>query len=286
MKSFSLKPYLLFLPSVLFMLLPLYGLLTAVLNSFGRHRGWTLDYYRQIFESKRFVMSLAFSLQTALIATLLSILIGLVLTRSFYPILEKITPRVSVWIPMLFPHFVWGYLVILLLSETGVAAQLLTAAGWISDPQHFPVLTRDPHGIGIILTYVWKEVPLVILMLLPVYASIRPEYYALVDTLGGSVWNRITAVELPHLLPVLMETSLIIFSFTLSAYEVPALLGTTFPEMVSVLSYDWFYGSSWQKRPLAFAAMVSISFVLLVLSFIGYGYLNKARWRAVKGNRS
>ncbi|WP_226585398.1 ABC transporter permease [Halobacillus litoralis] len=277
---------LLFIPALLFMSIPLYGLVTAVSQSLSDSGTWTFDYYRQLFQSERFMASLWFSLRTSLAATLLSIILGMAFTRFFHTLLEKMAPRLTVWIPMLFPHFVWGYMVILLLSETGVLSQLALLTGGIADTDEFPILTRDPYGIGIILTYVWKEVPLVILMLLPVYTSIRPEYYALVDTLGGTAWNRFFTVEVPHLLPVLIETILIVFSFTLSAYEVPAMLGTTFPEMISVLSYDWFYGSSWEDRPLAFASMVCVSFLLLVVSLLMYLYLNKARWRAMRGSRS
>lgn len=283
MKSSKTKPFLLFLPSALFLLLPFYGLLAAVYQSVQKNGALTLEHYQNLFKSDRFLTSVIFSLKNAFIATVLSLIIGIVLTRFFYKYLEKYTPRLAVWLPMLFPHFVWGYMVILLLSESGVISQLLQTGGWLNDSHAFPVFTRDPLGIGIILTYVWKEVPFVILMLLPVYASIKPEYYDLVRTLGGGLWRTFSSVEWPFVLPVLIETFLIVFSFTVSAYEVPALLGTTFPEMVSVLSYEWFYGSSWEKRPLAFAAMITLSLSIILITWAGYAWLNKKRWKAMRG---
>ncbi|MGI8316487.1 ABC transporter permease [Halobacillus mangrovi] len=283
MKLSRTKPLLLLLPSALFLLLPFYGLFAAVYQSLHKNGSFTLEHYQKLLESDRFLTSVIFSLKNALIATLLSLIIGILLTRFFYKYLEKYTPRLIVWLPMLFPHFVWGYMVILLLSESGLISQLLQTGGWLNDNRSLPVLTRDPFGIGIILTYVWKEVPFVVLMLLPVYASIKPEYYDLVRTLGGGLWRTFTSVEWPFILPVLIETFLIIFSFTVSAYEVPALLGTTFPEMVSVLSYDWFYGSSWEDRPLAFAAMITLSLSILLMTWAGYAWMNKKRWKALRG---
>ncbi|RWZ52283.1 sugar ABC transporter permease [Halobacillus fulvus] len=279
MKWSSNKSWLLFLPAVLFLILPLYGLAAAISQSFQQQGEWTLSAYQQLFQSDRFLSAVGFSLEVAFLSSLLSLLIGLLFTRSFYPYLASHTPRLIVWMPMLFPHFVWGYMVILLLSETGVLAQVFTLLGG----DDFPTLTQDSRGIGIILTYVWKEVPFVILMLLPVYATIKPEYYDLVKTLGGGAWSQFKQVEWPHLLPVMIETFLIVFAFTISAYEVPALLGTTFPEMLSVLSYNWFYGSSWDDRSLAFAAMVLLSLFILILTFIGYIYMNKKRFRMMKG---
>lgn len=284
MKLFSNKTLLLLLPALVFLVLPFCGFMTAVMQSLGDDG--PLSYYWKLMDTERFLTSIAFSIRTAGIATILSIVIGLLLTMSFYKVLEQLSPRLRVWIPMLFPHFVWGYMVILLLGESGVFSQIAVIFGWMESQAEFPIWTRDPNGIGIIITYVWKEVPLVILLLLPVYASIRPEYYALVDTLGGNKWNRFTTVDIPHLLPVLIESFLIIFSFSLAAYEVPALIGTTFPEMISVLGYEWFYGSSWDDRPLAFASMVSISIFLLILTIISYAFLNSTRWRAMRGSKS
>ncbi len=283
MKWYKTKAFYLFIPSFLFLLIPMYGLVQAFLQSLRKDGALPFEFYQRLFESDRFLASLGFSVQTALISSLISLVIGVLLTRSCYQLLENYAPRLIVWLPMLFPHFVWGYMVILLLSETGVLSQVLQVSGILSDSGGFPTLTRDANGLGIIITYVWKEVPFVILMLLPVYASIKPEYYDLVKNLGGNSFRQFTSVEWPHILPVMIETFLIIFSFTLSAYEVPALLGTTFPEMVSVLSYDWFYGSTWEDRPLAFAAMVSLSLIILVLTFFSYLLLNKKQWRAMRG---
>ncbi|WP_394220069.1 ABC transporter permease subunit [Halobacillus trueperi] len=282
MKLFKNRTFLLFLPVAIFLMIPFYGFIHAVIQSLGEEG---LAHYEEILSSERFLSSVSYSVRTAGIATLVSIILGLGFTKFFHPLLTNISPRLMVWIPMLFPHFVWGYMVILMLSETGWLPQILAAAGWLENPSNFPVWTRDPEGIGIIITYVWKEVPLVILLLFPVYASIRPEYYALVDSLGGNAWHRFTTVDLPHLLPVLVETFLIIFSFTLAAYEVPALIGTTFPEMISVLGYEWFYGSSWDDRPLAFAAMVMTSLFLLGLTLMSYYGLSRPRWRAMRGDR-
>lgn len=283
MKWYKTKAFYLFIPSFLFLLIPMYGLVQAFLQSLRKDGALPFEFYQRLFESDRFLASLGFSVQTALISSLISLVIGVLLTRACYQLLENYAPRLIVWLPMLFPHFVWGYMVILLLSETGVLSQVLQMSGILSDSGGFPTLTRDSNGLGIIITYVWKEVPFVILMLLPVYTSIKPEYYDLVKNLGGNSLRQFTSVEWPHILPVMIETFLIIFSFTLSAYEVPALLGTTFPEMVSVLSYDWFYGSTWEDRPLAFAAMVSLSLIILVLTFFSYLLLNKKQWRAMRG---
>ena len=47
-------------------------------------------------------------------------------------------------------------------------ARAAAAAGLIQAPADFPLLVNDRWSIGIILTYVWKEIPFITLMLLAV----------------------------------------------------------------------------------------------------------------------
>ncbi|GGF33397.1 ABC transporter permease [Halobacillus andaensis] len=283
MNLYKIKPWLLILPALLFLILPAYGLWAAFSESIKDGSDVTLTYYHQLFTSERFLSSLWFSLYTSLTATLASMIIGIFITRSFAHFLTDSLPRLSVWLPMLFPHLVFAYVIILIFSETGWLAQMLTMIGVLESPGEFPILTRDNYGIGIILAYIAKEVPFVILMLFPVYNAIPPAYYDVVKTLGGSRMEQFKTVEWPQISTVVMEIFFILFAFTLTAYEVPAILGTNFPEMVSVLSYDWFYSGSWEDRPLAFAAMVTISLLITLMAFIGYMYVNRKRMRALRG---
>jgi putative spermidine/putrescine transport system permease protein len=276
MKLFRNKSLvLLLLPGAVFLLLPIYGLVAGAVESFTDNGRFTWNYYTELAGSDRFRASLVFSLRTAFLSTLLAVVIGWWFTRTFAAALTKLPVRVTVWIPMLFPHFVWAYVVILFLAETGLAAYLLTGTGWLESPAFFSRFTNDQQGIGIILTYVWKGIPFVVLMLLPLYAAMKQELNDLVATLGGGRWQKFKMVEWPLILPTTLETFLILFAFTLTAYEVPALIGATYPEMISVLSYQWFYSSGWEERSLAFAAMFFISAVIIFISLAGYSLLKR-----------
>ncbi|WP_173917785.1 ABC transporter permease [Halobacillus sp. Marseille-Q1614] len=277
MNWFKTNPWLSLLPAALFLLLPFYGITAAFIESV-KGNPW-----QHLLESERFFASLWFSLRTALIASLLSLMAGILLSRTFSKELLNLFPRLTVWLPMLFPHLVWGYVVLLFLSETGLWAQFFISMGLIDTSADFPIWTRDPNGVGIILTYIGKEVPFVMLMLFPVYSAIPSAYYDVVQTLGGSRWDQFKTVEWPHILPAVTETFFILFAFTLTAYEVPALLGTTYPEMLSVLSYEWFYNGDWDDRPLAFGALILVSIGIIFSSWLGYLYINRKRMRALRG---
>lgn len=261
-----------------------YGMWSAVMQSMQTVDGrWTLGFYLELFESHAFLTSLQFTLWVTLLSTVLSLVIGLILTRILYRLFQHSSLKIMVWIPVLIPHFVAGYLVFLFLSQSGLLSAFLMQTGIISDRSMFPVLVQDSRGLGIILTYVWKEVPFVILMLLPVYYEIDHRYSLVVRTLGGSMWDEFKTVEWPWLVPILVEVAIILIAFVSTAFEVPYLLGVTRPEMLSVHAFDWFYSGDWSKRPLAFAAMIIPGFVSLILAGLSFKLIQKHRLRLIKG---
>ncbi|PBB06536.1 MULTISPECIES: ABC transporter permease [Salimicrobium] len=272
--SARIKPWLLLTPALLFLLLPLYGLWSAFRLSVYPDGKLTGQVYVRLFSHSDFLLSFLYSLWVAAASTFLSLLIGWFFTRAFVPMLERTGGRLTVWLPMVFPHFVWAYLVLLLFQEGGLVSGLLPGNR---------AYANDPEGIGIILTYMGKEIPFVILMLLPVYLTRNRLYDDLTETLGGSWFSKIRDAELPFVTPVLIETGIIIFAFTFGAYEVPALVGATFPEMLSILTFDWFYSGDWSERPLAFAAMVFLTTVIGVISLLLFHFINKMRRNITEG---
>lgn len=283
-----LKPYLLLLPCLLFVFLFIgYGVFIAVRESVqgsGEFGTWTLYYYQELFNEKAFWDSLFLSLQVTFSATMISLIIGIILTRFLYHYFLKNKWKIFVWIPMLIPHFVAGYLVLFFFTQSGWISSLFFQVGLLETRTDFPVLVLDQHGIGMILTYVWKEVPFVVLMLLPVYYQLDPHYSDLVRTLHGGRWQVFKTAEWPWLLPVVIETGLILFAFIIAAFEVPFLLGVTYPQMLPVLSYEWFFGGDWSNRPLAMAAMVMITAFVLVLSWIGFRLTQNQRYKMMRGS--
>lgn len=279
------KVWLYLLPAVTIILFLVgYGMWSAVVQSIQTIDGeWTFAFYSELLQSETFLTSLKFTFWITLLSTFLSLVIGLLLTRLLYRLFQNSFAKILVWIPILIPHFVAGYLIYLFLSQSGLLSSLLFQIGIIEDRSAFPVVVQDTRGIGIILTYIWKEVPFVILMLLPIYYEIDHRYKEVVKTLGGSRWDEFKTVEWPWLLPVLVEVAIILIAFVSTAFEVPYLLGVTRPEMLPVRAFEWFYDGDWSKRPLAFAAMIIPGIVSLVLAGLSFKLIQKHRLRLLKG---
>lgn len=285
-RQLSIKPWLLLLPSIIVIgSLAGYGIINAVVESLRNWDTgeWTTQYYATLFTDDTFWNSLFHSLYIAIISTAAALFIGLLVTRILYRYFIRNSWKALIWLPMLIPHFVAAYLVILFLSESGLLSSLVFHMGWIKEIEDFPFSVQSQYGTGIILTYVWKEVPFVILMLLPVYYQFNNDYEAVIRTLGGGRWEVFKTAEWPALLPVIMETGLILLAFTMAAFEVPYVLGVTYPKMLPILSYQWFFEHDWSSRPLSMAVMTTTTFFIFILSFAAFWLSQKWRLNLSRG---
>jgi putative spermidine/putrescine transport system permease protein len=162
-----------------------------------------------------------------------------------------------------FPHLVWAVALGLLLAQSGLIARISAALGLIDAPVEFPVLVRDRYGLGIILHYVSKEIPFLVLIVLAVLRTQGATYDLVAENLGASPWQRLRFVTLPLVLPALAAGSALVFSFVFGAYEVPALLGVRYPRTLAVLALEYFANPDLNRRAEGMAISLLISLIIL-----------------------
>ena len=147
------------------------------------------------------------------------------------------------------PHLVGAIGILYLLSQSGVFARLAFATGLIGQPSDFPALIFDPYAIGIIVQYVWKEVPFITMILLANLQSLGADYEAVARSHGASRFQALRFVILPMLRPALMRACVIVFVFAFGAYEIPLILGQNYPAALPVLAYRAFTDVDLASRP-------------------------------------
>src|SRR5690606_1421246 len=123
---------------------------------------FTLKYYKEVLCSKGFLESLKFSLKTSLVSSLIAIVLGILLSYAIFQLKgKKVLVENLYKIPIAVPHLVAALLVYNILSQSGILPRILYGAGLIADQGQFPSLLYEKNGIGIIIAYVWKEIPFV-----------------------------------------------------------------------------------------------------------------------------
>lgn len=235
----------------------------------------SFDAYRNILTSDRFYLSflLTFyiSFTSTVIASALAIGAALILRRHF---LGRSVINFLFQINLTVPHLVGAVGILYLFSQSGFFSRLAYEFELIAKPSDFPAMIYDPLAIGIILQYVWKEVPFIGMILLANMQTFGQDYEAAARSLGANRWQSFRYVLLPLLTPGLLAAALIVFAFTFGAYEIPALLGQNYPAALPVLAYQSFTDVDLNARPEALAMGMIIA-ALSAVMILGYAHLTR-----------
>ena len=234
-----------------------------------------LEAYRSILTSSGFLRSLALTLHIAITSTLISIILavgaGLVLRQNFQG-KKFMTFLFQLNLPI--PHIVGAVGILFLLTQGGFLARLAFAINLIEVPADFPELVFDKYALGIIAEYVWKEVPFIGVVVLAILQSVGDDYEALAQSLGANALQRFRYVLLPLIMPGVLSVSVIVLAFTFGAFEIPFILGKTFPEALPVLAVRNYTNPDLNKRPEAMATAIVISVLSTILIIL---YMNLSR---------
>lgn len=232
----------------------------------------SLDAYRDLLSGagpagREFWPALGFSLWVSLASTGLAAL-GALLVAAALSGRRRTTDSPTLLmlnLNLAFPHLVWAVALSLLLAQSGLLARLAAALGLIDGPAQFPVLVRDRYGLGIILHYVSKEIPFLVLIVLAVLRTQGATYDLVAENLGAGSWQRLRYVTLPLVLPALAAGSALVFAFSFGAYEVPSLLGVRYPRTLAVLAIEFFVNPDLNRRAAGMAISLIISLVTLAV---------------------
>ena len=225
-----------------------------------------LGAYAAILTAPGFLKSLALSLWIATASTVIAAALALaaaLLLRQTFP--GRALVSFLVQLNLTIPHIVGAIGILYLFSQSGSFARLAHAAGLIAGPGDFPALTQDPYAIGIILLYVWKELPFITLILLANLQTLGEDHEATARTLGASRWQAFAHVLLPMLMPGLLAASALVFAFAFGAYEVPLVLGQHAPKALPVLAWQAYTDTDLAARPQAMAMAIVIAGIVLAL---------------------
>jgi len=184
-------------------------------------------------------------------------------------------------IPLTVPHLVIAVAVVFMLAPTGLVSRMAIKLGIIDSSASFPLLINDRCGIGILLTYVWKEIPFITLMILAVLRRSGMQLLDVGRTLKANSWQRFRYITLPTIFPSLGAACLIVFAYTFGAFEVPFLLGQTYPMMLPVWAYKNYSDVDLLARPEGIAAGLVIAGVVIAAIAISQALTQAARRRGV-----
>jgi putative spermidine/putrescine transport system permease protein len=246
----------------------------GALTSFGffsptGENAFTLNHYAALFESGDLLRSFFFTVWVAGVSTALSFGIAFFIALVIHGLPGwNERSRFLIQLPLPVPHLAVAVLAILFLSQSGLASRILFGIGTIETQRDFPELLYDRFGIGIIAVYLWKEIPFLTLVMLSVMSSVGKNYERVAQSLGATRVQQIYFVTLPLVWRGARTSLMIVFVFIVGAFEVPLLIGATYPPMLSVLAHQRFHAANVDVKAESFAVSTLVSATILVLSFL------------------
>lgn len=287
----KLIPYALLVPQLILGMIFIVGLATGITQSLGVIPAFgltepTLQYYKEILTRPDIVQSISYSLYIAFASAALAVVIGV----GMCAVLVMTTDIKGKWmriiqLPIIVPHVVVALFVVNILSQNGLLARFLYALGLIKEQQDFVQLLYNTNGVGIILAYLWKEIPFVIYFVIALMANINGSLGEAAINLGASRTKAFLKVTLPLCKRAIGSSFLIIFTFALGAYELPLLLGPTSPEALPILAHTEYTHPDLRNRPYAMALNGIIIIISMICAVIYFWLMQKNSKVLMKNNR-
>jgi putative spermidine/putrescine transport system permease protein len=232
--------------------------------------------YVNVFTSREFYLSFMLTFHIAFTSTVISSVLAvgaaLLLRRQF---MGRAVVNFMFQLNLTVPHLVGAIGILYLFSQSGSFARIAAEWGMIDRPSEFPALVFDPYAIGIIMQYVWKEIPFIGVIVLANMQAIGEDYESVARSLGASRWQSFVYVLLPLIFPGILSASIMVFAFTFGAYEIPAILGANFPAALPVLAYRKYTDVDLAARPEAMAMAIVIALLSALMIFLYVRYTRR-----------
>lgn len=242
--------------------------------------GFTFSHWSAVLKNAEFWWSLGFSAGVAGITILLSTTLSLMAVLRWRDRTLRGLRAYVFYIPLAIPATVMAFLIFQWLGDAGLLSRLAYQLHLTGSTTDFPTLINDQYGIGIIAAHLLMATPFLVIFFSNLYLSERvTQLRDLAATLGLTPGATARRLIVPLLLRQGRATLLLYGIFVFSSYEIPLLLGSQSPAMVSILAIRKLQRYNLGDIPQAYVISVLYAVCLLAVLLL---WLVWSRYRAIK----
>ncbi len=270
----ALLPFLLI--TLLFEILPLLNIIIESFTVTGGG-GFTLDHFIKIFTTRLYQQSIFNSVWISVFSALVGIVIAFLAgkaassaslrIRNIFTSVLNITSNFA-GVPLAFAFMI-------LLGNVGILTLIGKNYG-IAFLADFDLYSIN----GLLLTYIYFQIPLATLLMLPIFGGLKKEWREAVGLLGGNSYHYWFKVALPSLLPSILGTFSVLFANSLAAYGTAYALLSNNIALLPIRISQQYIGEVVQNQEFG-CALSLIMMGLMVLSILITNKLQKQRGGAL-----
>jgi putative spermidine/putrescine transport system permease protein len=220
------------------------------------------------------------SISLSVIAAILPGIFGLLIAYAIYTAKRgNVLRQMVITASGVFSYFGGVPLAFLFIATLGSAG---LATGWLTDIGFNPYT----HGFdlytfsGVVVVYMYFQIPLMVLVILPALEGLRPAWREAAENLGARTWQYWRYVGGPVLLPSFLGCLLLLFGAALSAYATAeAMTSGTIP-LTSIQIGSFLNGNVLAGQQNVGKALGLGMVVIIAVAMVLYGILQRraARW--------
>lgn len=248
----------------LFLIYPLFKLLY---NAFFSNGVFTLEQFQKFFSQSYYVKSIFNSIKVSLLATALTLIIGIPLAYFYqmYEIKGKSVLQVIIILCSMSAPFIGAYSWIMLLGRSGVITKFIESV--------LPIRVPSIYGFnGILLVLALQLFPLVFLYVSGALKNVDNSLLEAAENMGCSGFKRFLTIVIPLCMPTIIAATLMVFMRAFADFGTPLLIGEgyqTFP----VVIYNSYFAETGGDHNFG-AAISIIAIVITAIIFLIQRYIN------------
>ena len=242
--------------------------IAIIIGAFKTDDGaWTLSNISTAL-SGVYLHGLEVSLELSVVTAIIPGIIGFLIAYAIFTARRgSVLRRVSITASGTFANFggvPLAFLFIATLGTTGLLTGWLSAIGLNPYDHGFNLYTFS----GVALVYMYFQIPLMVLVILPALEGLKPAWREAAENLGARSWAYWRYVGGPVLMPSVLGSTLLLFGFGLSAYATAeALTSGTIPltsmQIGSFLNGNVIAGQQNVGKALGLGMVVIIAVVMV-----------------------
>jgi putative spermidine/putrescine transport system permease protein len=270
----AFAPFLIF--CAMFELIPVVALLLGSVGGIERH---SFEWIAKVFTNPTFQRSIWNSLLLAVTSSLLGAVLGTAIGYAVTRTSHDRVRRALITLASLSSNaggISLGFAFITILGSAGMITILVKQFG-IDLLSFFSIYSV----IGLIVVYLYFQVPLMIVLMLPAFAGLRADWAEASVSLGGSnrdFWRR---VGIPVLMPSIVAGTVLLFVSSMGAYATAqALIGSRINLMTIQISI--LRRGEILYQPAQADAMATVLLAMVALSVLAYHLIQRRAQRWIK----
>lgn len=228
--------------------------------------GWTLANYREILTGSMYTAAIKNSVGISLFSSVVAIVFTTVTTYAIVSRSKKLRETFVVIANMTsnFAGIPLAFAYIILLGSSGVLLIFGRRAGidWLANYNLY-----SPWGLCIV--YLYFQLPMGIILLLPIYDALDKGWRESAELLGASSFQYWRRIGLPVLMPSIVGVFAMMFANAMGAYASAEALTGTGVNLLSIRIANTVTGDIFARPEIGAALSVLLALILLVNMILG-----------------